>query len=279
MRLCSSIAIVALLFAIATTPSLEGQLPPTAATETVEYASGALRLSGFVFRPAGAGPHPAVLFLHGANGATERSVGVIGETFTSRGYLLFFPFRRGLGPSAGQGEAVLDRLAREGQARGDEARMRLMAELLATEQLQDVLGSVDYIRSRAEVDPERVAIFGHSFGGILGVLAAERSVGLRAVVSAATAAQNWAAGPGVRDLLRASARNARIPIFLFQAANDYDLTPSEELAAELAGAGKTHFRKVYPAWGQTNATGHGFAITAPRIWGPDVFGFLSEQLK
>jgi dienelactone hydrolase len=74
-----------------------------------------MRLRGVLFRPGGPGPQPAVVFFHGANGGTDNTVTTIGGAFVDKGYLLFFPFRRGLGPSANSGEAINSRLAREGR--------------------------------------------------------------------------------------------------------------------------------------------------------------------
>ena len=250
-------------------------------SEVVDYtsANGSLQLRGILFRPGSQGPHPAVVFLHGANGVSDIAVATIGGTFADKGYLLFIPFRRGLGLSASSGEAILPRLAREQEAHGVAARIHLMVELLSTEQLDDALGALNYVRSRADVDSSRLAVYGHSYGGILGVLAAERDLGVRAVVAAAPAAQNWAGAADLRVALLGAVRNARVPIFFFQAANDYDLAPTEQLALEMTRIGKPHVRKVYPAWGTSVGEGHNLAIAAPNVWAPDVFGFLSEYLR
>jgi dienelactone hydrolase len=264
---------------VASAAMAQGQRSPASiASERVEYASGTLRLGGFVFRPGGQGRHPAIVFLHGANGADQQAVETIGQTFASKGYLLFFPFRRGLGPSAGQGEAVLDRINREVKTQGEQARMPLTIELLTTEQMDDVVAAIRYVRSHQDVDSSRVAIYGHSFGGMLGLFAAERGLGIRAVVASATAAQNWARGPDLQSRLRLAARNAQSPVFFFQAANDFDITPTEALAAEMERAEKTHMRKVYPAHGQSNGDGHMLAVRAPETWAGDVFDFLSAHM-
>ena len=276
MRLAFVVAAAAIL----TAPLLHGQAPNSLTREEVEYASGSLRLRGFLFRPQGAGQHPAVVFLHGGGGASEAAVTTIGETFATRGYLLFFPFRRGLGPSAGQGEAIQDRLAREEQQSSEAMRMRLQDQLVASEQLQDVLGAIAYVRSRSDVDVARIGVFGHSMGGQLAVLVSERPIGVKAIVSAATAAVSWSRGPELRDRLRAAARNAKVPIFFFQAANDVDLMPTEQLAEEMRRSGKPHLRKVYPAWGKTSGDGHQLALQAPEVWATDVFAFLAaHQVK
>jgi pimeloyl-ACP methyl ester carboxylesterase len=48
---------------------------------------------------------------------------------------------------------------------------------------RDLLGAVDYLRSRADVDPDRIGGFGFSVGGEILLEAAAQSSGLKAVVS------------------------------------------------------------------------------------------------
>ncbi len=47
----------------------------------------------------------------------------------------------------------------------------------------DVLGALDYLQGRADVDPERIGVLGISLGGKAALLAAAREEGLRAVVA------------------------------------------------------------------------------------------------
>jgi dienelactone hydrolase len=216
---------------------------------TVEYASGSLSLRGMVYRPAGNGPHPAILFLHGSSADYTKEMSTIGPLYARHGYVLFFPFRRGQGLSAGRGESISEPLAREVKANGPAARMRLMAQLLATEQMDDVLAALKYLQTQPYVDAARIAVVGNSFGGILAVFSAERATGIRAVVASAPAAQTWARAPELQERLLLAARNARVPMYLFQAANDFDLSPTEKLAEEMARVGKPHTRKIFPAFG------------------------------
>ena len=250
----------------------------SAVPDTVEYASGELRLRGLVYRPAGSGTHPAVLFLHGSGDTYDQQAAVIGPFYAATGYVLFMPFRRGQGLSAGRGEAIVPRLDREGEAHGAEARGRLMARLLETEQLDDVRAALAYLRARPDVDSARVVVAGNSFGGILSVFSAAWAPGVRAAIASAAAAQSWAGAPALRERLRAAAREARVPIFFFQAANDYDLSPSRELAAEMVTAGRPHALTVYPAYGASVEEGHSFGYFGGVTWGPDVLAFLERAL-
>jgi dienelactone hydrolase len=113
--------------------------------QTVEYPSASLSLRGQVFRPAGAGRYPAILFLHGSAQDYTREVAAVGPLYARHEYVLFVPFRRGQGLSVGRGEWIIEPLSREFKANGGAARMRLMAQLLATEQMDDVLAALKYL--------------------------------------------------------------------------------------------------------------------------------------
>jgi dienelactone hydrolase len=250
-------------------------------SDVVDYtnASGSLHLRGKLFRPVNAGRNPAIVFLHGASGASDDVVTTIGTTFGANGYIVFIPFRRGLGLSAGIGETTAARFEKEEKSNGRAAAMRLAAHLLETELLDDALGAIEYIRRRPDVDSSRVAVYGQSQGGMLSILVAARNTDIRAVIASAPGAVNWASGPELREMLRTAAKNAHAPVFFLQAANDHDLTPTEQLALEMERVRRPHVRKIYPAWGDSAAEGHSFGTRAPEIWGPDVLRFLSDHMQ
>ena len=72
-------------------------------------------------------------------------------------------------------------------------------------------------------------------------------------------------------------RNARAPIFFFQAENDYDLSPSRSLSATMRDADKSFELKIYPAFGASAAAGHSFAWLGSGVWADDVFAFLMKH--
>ena len=84
---------------------------PTAAAplrpELVAFPSGALTLHGFLWRPAGAGPFPAIVFNHGS----EKLPGAKSDQaafFVPHGFVLFVPHRRGQGRSADAAPYIRD---------------------------------------------------------------------------------------------------------------------------------------------------------------------------
>ncbi len=152
--------------------------------------------------------------------------------------------------------------------------------LLETDHLEDQLAALAYLTSRPDVDQNRIALAGCSFGGIQTLLAGERRTGVRAGVDFAGAAINWNRSPLVPQRLRAAVRRAEFPIFFVQAENDYDTAPSRELAAEMEAAGKPHQMKIFPPFGTTPEEGHTpFCANGGDVWGADVFQFLGRYLK
>ena len=152
-----------------------------AAPEPVEFSSGALRLHGLLWKPAGAGPFPAVLFSHGSGGATpDETAGLpiteaaarLAPLFTRRGYAFFYPFRRGQGASADAASAA----AESSRARNGPMERKLGSAcrtgLLQTEQLEDVLAALAFLKEAPGIDRSRLVLVGHSFGGQLTLLAA-----------------------------------------------------------------------------------------------------------
>ena len=72
-------------------------------------------------------------------------------------------------------------------------------------------------------------------------------------------------------------RHSRIPSFFFQAANDYDLSPSKTLSSAMKQAGKRFEVKIYPAYGKSVQEGHAFGYFGSAVWSDDVFRFLDQH--
>jgi len=256
--------------------------------QTVVVPSGKLRLKAFLWKPSGPGPFPAVLFCHGSGGAdAEHTAGLpitkaaekLAPLFLKHGYAFLYVFRRGQGLSADQGPFMQEILRQEEAAKGKEARQHLQFMLATTDHLDDVLAALAFLKGAPAIDARRIAIVGHSFGGQLTLLAAERDNTIRAAVTFAAAADSWERSPELRERLRGAADKATVPIMLIQAANDYSTAPSQELANELERLHRAHLLKIYPAVGQTADDGHNFLYLAIPQWEHDVFGFLDEHVK
>ena len=67
--------------------------------EAVTFTVDDIVLHGDLSKPDGGGTFPAVLWSHGGGGPRPGLASVLGELFTSRGYVLLIPHRRGYGRS------------------------------------------------------------------------------------------------------------------------------------------------------------------------------------
>ena len=139
--------------------------------EKVTFKSGELTLSGVVHLPddiTEAEQRPAVLVLHGF-GSRKSARNVTGPTnmFVKWGYVVLRFDMRGCGESEG-----------------------LPGHLLCLEQVDDTRAAITFIQSRPEVDPNRVAVVGSSFGAAVAVYTG----GVDERVSAVISSGGWGNG-------------------------------------------------------------------------------------
>jgi carboxymethylenebutenolidase len=240
--------------------------------ELITFMSGDLALKGFLWKPDGPGPFPAIVWNHGSEKRPGK-VETVAPYFVSRGYVFFVPHRRGQGRSPGP--YIMDQLNASGMQRS-----RMLVTLNEVH-LHDQLAALDYLKHLPYVDPKRLVVMGASFGGIQTILAAERGAGYRAAVDCSGGAESWMRSQDLRVRLTTAARKSTIPVFFLQAANDYDLTPNRVLSAEVRKAGKFTENKIYPAFGSgaKGQEGHKFCSRGTDIWGPDVLKFIEANPK
>ncbi|MDB5595628.1 MAG: hypothetical protein JWM36_2589 [Hyphomicrobiales bacterium] len=129
--------------------STEGQGEISVQTGIVYATHDAQPLAGTLYKPAGNGPFPAVVALHGGGWrtATPTVYQHLGPWLARRGYVVFAPVYRS---------------AKVGQATYPQA-------------VHDVRAAVQFIKGQAGaygVDPARVALMGESAGGHLAALVA-----------------------------------------------------------------------------------------------------------
>jgi dienelactone hydrolase len=250
----------------------------SSAPQVIVVPSGKLSLQATLWRPAGAGPFPAVLFNHGSGGeVAPEQVAALGTVFAQHGYVFLFLYGRGTGLSADQGTAVAELMRREFEAHGPDARDRLQLHLL-DERLGDALAALAVLRALPGVDGQRVAVAGHSFGGMLALLLVQRDHALRAAVDFAGGALSWAANDPLRARLMDAVDGIQAPVFFIQADNDYSIAPSEALATAMLSEDKTRRIEIYPGIGRTPEEGHDFVYRGVALWEHDVFAFLDEHV-
>lgn len=126
------------------------------------FESGGAELYGLLLTAAGPGPHPAVLLLHGFPGFSRNLD--LAQAYRRAGFAVFVFSYRGAWGSGGE--------FRFGHVADD------VRAALAFLRRPDVAGP-------ARIDPERIALVGHSMGGFAGLLAGAADPGVRGVASLA----------------------------------------------------------------------------------------------
>lgn len=252
--------------------SAVGRTIAQSAPEEVVFPSAGRQLHGFLWKPTGSGPFRAIVWNHGSE-KLPGSEPALATFYTAHSYVFFVPHRRGQGRSPG--DYIQDQVA---QARPGERAQRVV-DLLQSE-VDDVVAGLNYLKSQPFVDPARIAISGCSYGGIETLLAGERDLGVKALVTFAPGAMSWEKNYQLQDALIRSIDQAKAPVLLIQAENDYSLGPSHALSKEGSKKHKDFQSKIYPAFGKSDHDGHwGFCSTATDVWGMDVLAFLEAQMK
>ena len=133
-------------------------------TETrLDFKSGSARLSGTLLTPATAGPHPAIVLLHGSGPLTRYSFGPYPRFFVSLGFAVLIYDKRGTGESTGE---LLD------SSTG--APLPLPDDYFPERLISDAEAALQLLRQRPGVDPERIGLWGSSEGGMLATQVAAR---------------------------------------------------------------------------------------------------------
>jgi carboxymethylenebutenolidase len=240
---------------------------------SVGFPSNGLTLRGWVYRPPGDGPFPAMVWNHGAekNPSARPEFGLF---CTQHGYALFVPVRHGHNPSPGEyfGDTIQDYIA----SGTDRLSIQKKAVALEEESNQDVVAALNWLKKQAYINANAIAVTGVAYGGLQSLLAAERGLDLRACIAFSPGATSWG-NREIRQRTIEAVQGTKVPVFLLQAENDYTLGPSDVLGPIIREKGGANQAKVYPAFGTTHAEGQiGFACWEEgiKIWGSDFLDFL-----
>jgi dienelactone hydrolase len=142
---------------------------------------------------------------------------------------------------------------------------------MTTSEMADAMAGLAVLRSMPGVDRSRIAVAGHSFGGQLAILTAERDSTLRAALSFSAAAVVWGRSERVRGRLLEAIRAITVPLYLGYATDD-NAEPGEVMGAELTRLGRVHHLAIYPSGG------HNFVFFAAHPSDSDIFRFLSTNV-
>ena len=205
--------------------------------ETIKFASGdgKTQLTGYLFKPAGAGPHPGLVMLHGRAGAysslkrgtyTADTLSarhrMWGEFWASRGYMAL----------------LVDSFGPRGHPQGFPKHSYNDRPGEVSEQFVrplDAYGALTYLRQRGDVTPERIGLQGWSNGGMTllaamasdppGMTNPDAKRGFRAAL---------AQYPSCRTQLRQEGYKPYAPLLILAASEDDEVSP--EVCRQLAEA-------------------------------------------
>lgn len=153
--------VVGLLLLFTQTTAAQETAVPFAEHE-LTFNNGAVKLAGSLILPAGNGPFPAVVMLHGSEAATRQLFWETGDVqvFLEAGTAVFIYDKRGTGISGGDWQtASLEDLA------------------------DDAIAAVKLVQQQPGINPYQVGVFGVSQGGWLAPLAASRSDAIAFVIN------------------------------------------------------------------------------------------------
>jgi uncharacterized protein len=138
--------------------------------EDVEFDAAGVRLRGWLYLPDGArGPVPAIVMAHGFSAVKEMYLDAYAEVFAQAGLAALVFDNRNFGASDGEPRQEIDPWA----------------------QVRDYRDAITWVRSRSEVDAERIGVWGSSYSGghVLVLGAIDRRV--KCVVSQVPLVSGW----------------------------------------------------------------------------------------
>jgi len=220
-----------------------------------------MRIHGQLFLPANLKPgerHPAVVFFHGGS----RRQMLLGWHYMAY-YHNAYALNQYL---VSKGYVVLSVNYRSGIGYGMEFREALNYGATGASEYNDVVGAGLYLRSRPEVDPQRIGLWGGSYGGYLTAMGLARSSDLFAAGVDMHGVHDWNleihnfvpaydpdANPNVARLAfdsspLASVKTWRSPVLLIQGDDDRNVPFSENvhLAEALRKQGVYFEELVFP---------------------------------
>ena len=246
--------------------------------QSVQYQAGGRTLPGYLYRPSGDGPHPAVIWNHGSE-KEPRAQPELARFYVEHGFVFFVPIRHGHGSTDGPYIVDLQRAIAEKE--NDQEVVRRGAVRLHDEYNADVVAALAWLKEQPFVDGKRIIVSGVSYGGIQTLITAEKGLGVRGFIAFAPGAMSFA-NVALRDRMKDAANRSKAPLLLLQAQNDYSIGPSEILAPILKANGPPSHSTVYPAFGSTNQHGHGaFATWSLGIeqWGGEALQFIEAAFR
>ena len=182
-------------------PFIMGQIQQRQARARGEMPTNAPNaIEGYLSKPDGSGPFPAVVYLHGCNGLSTNTRNRMAELITGWGYV----------------SLVVDSFSTRG--------IKESCDMVPAARQGDALGALSYLSKLPFIDSGRIAVMGSSQGGIIALeLASPRAVNLFAMSDQL----KFKAAVAYYPLCGAAAQQLTIPTIILIGELD-DWTPAKD---------------------------------------------------
>ncbi len=253
---------------------------PAVTEEKVTFVSDGLKLVGYLYKPAGNGPFPAIVWNHGGEQdlAEGSAFDALANVFVPQGYVVFAPVRRGIDGS--QGESIRAEISADRSANGDAAAQVLFAKLMGTEQLDDQLSGLAYLKKLPFVNTRRIAVMGCADGGVQAILGAAANAGYRSAVALSPASDDWTGNQPLQNSLIQAVSRIHVPVMLIHPSDDITKDPGNTLAAEFQRENKPYRLSIHDPVGtpaeQTECFGGPSGVEA---WQQEVLNFMRDVMQ
>lgn len=254
------VRLIAVLFAVVAVfvgRSLAGEWPATPRIENFQRnaerwscTADGKPLGGLMFVPAGKGPFPGIVISHGLGGSAQAMMAARGREMVRWGFVCIatdYTHAAQAGPG-------------RGGPRGRGQEIDFSHAGARPENIRRALACVEILRQQKDVDPRRIAAYGHSMGAFLTIalLAAAPDK-----IKAAAITAGGVVPPGARGAAAPTtevAAQVRVPLLILHGSADTTVPPerSELLKQALDRSGVANQRVVFEGIGhrlpdETNA--------------------------
>ena len=199
-------------------------------------------LSGMLLKPEGTGPFPAIILSHGLGGNAKMIVSARGSEMAKWGFICIATDYT----HAGKG----------GGGRGGREGVDFSQAGARPENIRRGLACLEILRQRKDVDPKRIALYGHSMGAFVTIALAAAASDKLAAAAITSGGIQIAKGSTAAAPTTNVAAQVRVPFLILQGATDTTVPPeSSELFKQVLDKNKVpNERHVFDGVGHSVPT-------------------------
>ena len=272
-------ALFALVFLIGT--SLVRADFADAQREVIMFRSGQWTFNGYLYKPEGNGPFPAVIWNHGHHEHLTKQPPAeydeLAKLYTRDGIVFLIPDRHVHDISRSDYSRGLQVLL-ESDPKGEAAKEKMAAEELEIN-TSDVLAACDWLKSQSYIDSKRVAVSGWSLGACVSLAAAEKSGAFCAVALFSPRTMDWNKSPALQERLLNATKKLSIPVFVVLASDEPASDSTDAIKKEIENTKTTHRIETYQHAGYRSQEKTCLAVNGIDTWGYDVLRFVQVAMK